>query len=68
MKTPVDTQALVWLRALKKKLREVNRNLDFCIHGQESRRLSQEQFDQFRKQIAHLAKKIIVSIEGDYPK
>jgi len=67
MRAPADTQALVWLRALKKELRETNRNLDFCIHGQESGRLSQEQFDQFREQVAHLAKKIIVSVEGDYP-
>ena len=67
MKASADTQALVWLRALKKELSEARHNLDFCIHGQESGRLSQEQFDQFREQMAHLAKKIIISIEGDYP-
>lgn len=67
MKASADTQALAWLRALKKELRDVSRNLDFCIHGQESGRLSQEQFDQFRDDIADLAKKIIISIEGDYP-
>ncbi len=65
MKTPADTQALLWLRAVKKELRDVNRGLDFCIHGQESGRLSQDEFDQFREKITKLAKKIIVSTEGE---
>jgi len=67
MRAPADTQALVWLRALKQELREVSRNLEFCIHGQEAGRLSQDQFDDFRDEVTRLAKKIIISVEGDYP-
>ncbi len=66
MPTPADTQALLWLRALKQELRGVARDLDFCIHGQESGRLSQTQFDQFRDRVSDLAKKILESTDGVY--
>jgi len=66
MPTPADTQALLWLRALKQEMRGITRDLDFCIHGQESGRLSQAQFDQFRDRVSELAKKILESTEGAY--
>lgn len=66
MPTPADTQALLWLRALKQQMRGVARDLDFCIHGQESGRLSQAQFDQFRDRVSEMAKKILESTEGVY--
>lgn len=66
MPTPADTQALLWLRALKSEMRGVARDLDFCIHGQESGRLSQAQFDQFRDRVSDMAKKILESTEGVY--
>lgn len=66
MPSPADTQALLWLRALKQELRHISRDLDFCIHGQESGRLSQAQFDNFRDRVSDLAKKILESTDGVY--
>lgn len=67
MPKPVDTQALLWLRALRSEMNELGRNLDFCIHGQENGRLRQKEFDDFAARINRFAKKVIISTEGAYP-
>ncbi len=36
MESPADTQALVWLRALKHQLEDIDKNLDYCIRSQEA--------------------------------
>jgi len=67
MPKPVDTQALLWLRALRAEMNELGRNLDYCIHGQENGRLRQKEFDDFRDRMTKFARKIIVSTEGSFP-
>lgn len=64
METPADTQALVWLRALKRQLAEIDKNLEYCIHGQEAGRLTQEEFDDFVAKLSQFAKRVIQSTEG----
>ena len=67
MPKPADTQALVWLRALRNELSDLGRNLDYCIQGQENGRLRQKEFDAFAARMSKFAKKIIISVEGSYP-
>lgn len=67
MPKPVDTQALLWLRALRNEMNDLGRNLDYCIQGQENGRLRQKEFDAFASRISRFAKKIIISVEGSYP-
>ena len=67
MPKPVDTQALLWLRALKSEMNELSRNLDYCIQGQENGRLRQKDFDEFAARMSRFAKKVIISVDGSYP-
>ena len=62
-----DTQALVWLRALQKDLREVQKNAEYCARGQAAGKLSQDDFDEFVEKINRFAKRVIVSTTGEVP-
>ena len=65
MPQPGDTQALLWLKALKKEMDRVQKNLDYCVRGQAAGRLSQRDFDNFVRRAKRLAKHILVSAEGE---
>ena len=61
MAEEADTQALVWLRALQKDLRDVQKNAEYCVRGQSAGKLSQEDFDEFVDKINRFAKRVLVS-------
>lgn len=65
MEPEADTQALVWLRALKRQIEAIDKNLDYCIRGQEAGQLSQDEFDAFVAKVTRFAKRIVESAEGE---
>ncbi len=67
MAEEADTQALVWLRALQKDLRDVQKNAEYCVRGQATGKLSQEDFDEFVEKINRFAKRVILSTTGEIP-
>ena len=67
MAEEADTQALVWLRALQKDLRDVQKNAEYCVRGQTAGKLSQEDFDEFVEKIKRFAERVLVSTTGDNP-
>ena len=67
MAEEADTQALAWLRALQKDLRDVQKNAEYCVRGQAAGKLSQDDFDEFVEKINRFAKRVIVSTTGEIP-
>ena len=65
MAEKADTQALLWLRALNKDLREVEKNAEYCIRGQAAGKLSQEDFDEFVEKVNRFAKRVLISTTGE---
>ncbi len=65
MAEEADTQALLWLRALQKNLRDVEKNAEYCIRGQAAGKLSQEDFDEFVEKVNRFAKRVIKSTTGE---
>lgn len=59
-----DTQALVWLQALQEEVRDVQKNLEYCVRGQSAGKLSQEDFDDFVLKINHFSHRVIQSTGG----
>ena len=67
MAEEADTQALLWLRALQKDLRDVQKNVEYCVRGQTAGKLSQEDFDEFVEKINRFAERVLASTTGDNP-
>ena len=65
MKETADTQALVWLRALKTEMKDIQKNVDFCIRGQAAGKLTQEDFDEFVGKMSRFAQHVIQSTGGE---
>ena len=64
MPEEADTQALAWLRAMQQQIEDIQKNMDYCIRGQEAGKLSQEDFDDFVEKVTEFAKRVIASTEG----
>lgn len=56
-----DTQALLWMRAMQKELRLVQRGLEECMRRQLTGDLTDEEFDAFVTRSARMAKRVLDS-------
>ena len=64
MAQKADTQALNWLRAVQKEMRDIQKNTEYCVRGQAAGKLSQEDFDDFVEKINKFAKRVLASTTG----
>ena len=64
MAQETDTQALFWLKALQKEMRDIQKNTEYCVRGQAAGKLSQEDFDDFVEKINEFAKRVLTSTTG----
>lgn len=60
-----DTQALVWLRAVQKQMKELQSNLENCIRGHVSGKPDQEEFDKFVQRLSRFSQRVIASADKD---
>jgi len=61
MAEQADTQALVWLQSLQDEMRDVQKNLEYCVRGQAAGKLSQEDFDDFVSKVNRFSQRVLIS-------